>query len=75
MTDIKADHDNVTVNFHYCALLNAWKKLGFDDERCALLCDMAMDGDRGIAESMGLTLDLQETIARGCAICKLHFHK
>lgn len=75
MTDIKADHDNVTVNFHYCALLNAWKKLGFDDERCALLCDMAMDGDRGIAETMGLTLDLNETIARGCETCKLHFHK
>ncbi len=28
----------------------------FDDETCALLCDIAMDGDRGIAEEMGLTL-------------------
>ena len=55
MSDIKADHDNVTVDFHYCALVSAWKKLGFSDETCALLCDMAMDGDRGIAEAMGLT--------------------
>ena len=75
MNNIKADSDNVTVDFNYCALVNAWKKLGFDDETCALLCDMAMDGDRGIAEAMGLTLDLNETIAQGCAQCKLHFHK
>ena len=65
----------VPVDFHYCALLNAWKKQGFDDETCALLCDIAMDGDRGIAEEMGLTLDLTDTIAKGCATCKLCFHK
>ena len=75
MSDIAADRGNVTVNFHYCALVNAWKKLGFSDDTCALLCDMAMDGDRGIAEAMGLTLSLTDTIAKGCATCKLHFHK
>ena len=75
MSDIAADQENVTVNFHYCALVSAWKKLGFSDETCALLCDMAMDGDRGIAEAMGLTLTLTDTIAKGCATCKLHFHK
>jgi len=75
MSDIAADQDNVTVNFHYCALVSAWKKLGFSDETCALLCDMAMDGDRGIAEANNLTLNLTDTIAKGCATCKLHFHK
>lgn len=75
MKDIRADSGNVTVNFHYCALVDAWKKLGFDDETIAKLCDMAMDGDRGIAEAMGLSLDLNETIAQGCETCKLHFHK
>jgi len=75
MDGIRADHDNVETHFHYCALVSAWQKLGFDDETCALLCDMAMDGDRGIAEAMGLTLDLTETIAAGCPACKLHFHK
>lgn len=64
-----------SVDFHYCALLAAWKKLGFDDETCAKLCDIAMDGDRGIAEAMGLTLDLTDTIAKGCPTCKLCFHK
>lgn len=75
MKNIQADHDNVTVNFNYCALVSAWKKLGFDDETCALLCDVAMDGDRGIAETMGLELALENTIAKGCATCDLHFHK
>ena len=71
----ECDKDNLKIQFHYCPLLNAWKKLGFDDETCAKLCDIAMDGDRGIAESMGLTLDLKETIAQGCQTCNLHFHK
>jgi hypothetical protein len=75
MDSISADQDNVKTEFHYCALVHAWQKLGFDDKTCALLCDMAMDGDRGIAETMGLTLDLNETIAKGDSSCKLHFHK
>jgi len=75
MHNISADKDNVKTNFQYCALVSAWKKLGFDDDTCALLCDMAMDGDRGIAEAMGLKLELAQTIAQGCAECNLHFHK
>lgn len=75
MDHISADHDNVKVDFHYCALVTAWQKLGFDDETCAKLCDIAMDGDRGIAEAMGLQLSLTDTIAQGCPDCKLHFHK
>ena len=75
MRPINADRDSLSVDFHYCALVSAWQKLGFDDKTCELLCDMAMDGDRGIAEVMGLTLNLDETIARGCADCKLRFHK
>ena len=75
MFPITADKDNVRVDFHYCALVSAWQKLGFDDDTCDLLCDMAMEGDRGIAEAMGLKLDLTETIAQGCESCKLHFHR
>jgi hypothetical protein len=75
MDSISADKDNLTVNFHYCALVGAWQKLGFDDATCSLLCDMAMDGDRGIAEAMGLKLELNDTIAKGCPTCKLHFKK
>jgi len=75
MDNFVADEGKLKVDFHYCALVSAWKKLGLDDERIAKFCDIAMDGDRGIAESMGLTLDLSDTIAKGCTTCKLHFHK
>ena len=65
----------LSIDFHYCALVSAWKKLGLDDKTCALLCDMAMDGDRGIAEVMGLQFDLGRTIAQGCPDCQLRFSK
>jgi len=75
MRPIVAEKDTLNVDFHYCALVSAWQKLGFDDKTCELLCDMAMDGDRGIAEAMGLTFELGDTIAKANADCKLHFQK
>lgn len=75
MHSIGAAQDNLKVDFHYCALVKAWQKLGFDDETCALLCDMAMDGDRGIAEVMELKLDITATIAQGHPVCTLHFRR
>jgi hypothetical protein len=63
------------IDFHFCALVSAWKKLGLDDKTCALLCDMAMDGDRSIAEVMGLQFELGRTIAQGCPDCQLRFRK
>ena len=53
MDNFVVDKDNLKVDFHYCALVSAWKKLGVDDAKIAKFCDIAMDGDRGIAESMG----------------------
>ncbi|MCL2094465.1 MAG: L-2-amino-thiazoline-4-carboxylic acid hydrolase [Treponema sp.] len=73
MRPIESDKNNLKVDFHYCALLASWKKLGFDDKTCELLCDMAMDGDRGIAEGMGIKFELGNTIAQGCSECQLHF--
>lgn len=75
MRPINADKNSLTVDFHYCALITAWQKLGFDDKTCDLLCDMAMEGDRGIAEVMGLNFELGDTIAKGCETCKLRFQK
>jgi hypothetical protein len=73
--NIYADEENLKVEFHYCPLVAAWRKLGFDEKTCALLCDMAMDGDRNIAAQMGLKLDLEDTIARGGPCCKMHFYR
>ena len=67
--------EELAVDFHYCPLVEAWKKLGFDDKTTSLLCDMAMEGDRGIADVMGLDLELGETIAQGRPACKLRFSR
>ena len=75
MDVVACDRDNLKIEFHYCPLLHAWEKMGVSDSEGALLCDMAMDGDRHIAKAMGITLDLTDTIANGCEVCKLHFHK
>jgi hypothetical protein len=67
--------NSLSIDFHYCALVNAWKKLGLDDKTCELLCDMAMEGDRSMAEIMELQFTLGHTIAQGCPNCELRFKK
>lgn len=72
---IEADYDHVIAEFSQCPLVQAWEKLGYEGEDLKLLCDMAMDGDRGIADQMGLKLDITKTIAAGDKVCRLRFHK
>jgi len=67
--------DRLDIEFHYCPLVKAWQDLGFDDATCDKLCDMAMDGDRGIAKAMGLEFHLGDTIAKGCKVCQVSFYK
>lgn len=72
--DIKrCTDDNLDIDFHYCPLVKAWQKQGCSDEEIARLCDIAMCGDRGIAESFGCELELPSTIARGDDICQIRF--
>ena len=72
--DIKrCTDDNLDIDFHYCPLVKAWQKQGCSDEEIELLCDHAMCGDRGIAESYGCTLQLHKTIAKGDEICEIRF--
>jgi hypothetical protein len=60
------------VEFHYCPLVNAWTQLTDDEKKIARLCDIAMDGDRGIVSTFpGFNLDLENTIASGDDVCRL----
>jgi hypothetical protein len=70
----KSTDDELEIHFHYCPLVVAWQKLGCGDEAISLLCDIAMDGDRGIVSNFD-TIDftLGETIAQGHPVCKLYF--
>ena len=65
--------DKLSIDFHYCPLVKAWQKQGCTDEEIRVLCDHAMCGDRGIAESFGCELDLPSTIANGDDICQIRF--
>ena len=72
--DIKrCDDDHLDIDFHYCPLVKVWQKQGCSDEEIRKLCDHAMCGDRGIAESFGCELDLPATIARGDDVCQIRF--
>ena len=71
----KCTDDEFELHFHYCPLVKAWQKAGCSDDEIAMLCDIAMCGDRGIGERYGAELDLPKTIARGDDICHLRYHK
>jgi len=55
----------------FCPLVEIWKDEGCTPEELHLLCDIAMEGDRGRAEAHGLDMELEETIARGHKRCRL----
>ncbi|MDR3335907.1 MAG: L-2-amino-thiazoline-4-carboxylic acid hydrolase [Treponema sp.] len=75
MKIIRTTADNFDVDFHYCPLVKAWQKQGCPDEEIDKLCDFAMYGDRGIAESFGCELDLLKTIAKGDGLCEIRFRR
>ncbi len=66
--------DNILfIDFGYCPLVAAWQKLGCTDQEIGRLCDIAMEGDRGIAESYGGKMALGGTIAKGYQSCQIRF--
>ena len=75
MDVLEVSDDKLYIDFHYCPLVKAWQNAGCSDEEIAMLCDIAMCGDRGIGERYGAELDLPKTIANGDDICHLRYHK
>ena len=74
--DINKTDDKMVATFHYCPLVKAWQKLGLDDATIAELCDVAMDGDRGIvSQNPGLKFELGETIGKGADTCTVTVSK
>jgi hypothetical protein len=55
----------------FCPLVEIWKQEGCTQEELELLCDIAMEGDRGRAEAHGMEMELEQTIARGDKRCRL----
>lgn len=72
---LESTNDRLSVEFGYCPLVAAWQKMNCSDEDIARLCDIAMEGDRGIIEQFGGKLELGETIAEGFGKCQVAFQK
>lgn len=75
MKIINCTDDELSIDFHYCPLVKAWQRQGCTDEQILRLCDIAMCGDRGIAESYGAVLELPQTIAGGAPTCAIRFKR
>lgn len=74
--DVDVNEEALNIEFNYCPLVAAWKKLTNDEEKIAKLCDIAMDGDRGIASAFpSFEFELGKTIAKGDKICEVCFKK
>lgn len=75
MKILESTDNRLSIDFGYCPLVAAWQKIGCTDEGIGRLCDIAMEGDRGIAESFGGSLEIGETIAKGYERCQIRFLK
>jgi hypothetical protein len=70
--DVDVNEKRLIVDFHYCPLVAAWKKLTKDEKAIDEMCDLAMEGDRGIISTYDkFEFDLQKTIASGDNHCRL----
>ncbi len=67
--------DALEIRFRYCPLVAGWLKAGVPVEDIPLLCDIAMDGDRNIAGTVGVGFALGTTIAEGAPVCEVNFLK
>jgi L-2-amino-thiazoline-4-carboxylic acid hydrolase-like protein len=68
----EASADRFEVHFHYCPLVAAWLKQTRDEKKIETLCDIAMDGDRGIIAAFPkFRFELDEAIAQGDKVCKI----
>ena len=72
MDVVESTDDRFVVEFHFCPLVRAWTKLTDNEEEIAHLCDIAMDGDRGIVSRFpDFQMELKDTIASGGKVCRL----
>lgn len=50
--------DQLGIDFHYRPLVAAWQAQGVSDGQIEKLCDIAMQGDRGIVSAFVCELNL-----------------
>ncbi|MBU3185864.1 L-2-amino-thiazoline-4-carboxylic acid hydrolase [Clostridium estertheticum] len=74
--DVKSTPEELSIEFHYCPLVAAWEKLTGDEIKISKLCDIAMEGDRGVISKFDkFTFKLGNTIANGANTCQVSIRK
>lgn len=72
MEKVEKNETKGVLRFHYCALVESWKKLGCSAEEISQLCRLARHGDYGVISNFpDLQLDFQKLIAEGDDVCEL----
>ena len=73
---IERDEEHLVIRAGYCPLLEAWVLAGASDEEAAKLCDIAMDGDRAMVNSIpGIACGLRRSLAFGDCQCEFLVEK
>jgi hypothetical protein len=67
--------DHCEQQMTFCPLVEAWQELGCSREEMNLLCDIAMEGDRGRAAYHNIPLEITSRIAVGDPYCCLVLKK
>lgn len=68
---IEKEEDHLVIKAGYCPLMHAWVESGGSDEFVKLLCDIAMDGDRAMVNSIpSLDFSLRRSLAFGDHQCE-----
>lgn len=71
MEEIKVEEEQGIYRFHHCALCDAWRELGCNQEEIDALCKLAMEGDFGVVSNFPLDLKFNSTIADGSKFCEM----
>jgi len=72
---VKDTDDEAVIEFSYCPLVEAWRRLGASQEETALLCKMARCGDHGRIAAFPLELTFDRLLAEGDDLCRLVIRK
>lgn len=68
---IERDEEHLVIKAGYCPLMHAWVDCGGDDAFVGKLCDIAMDGDRAMVNSIpSLDFSLRRSLAFGDDQCE-----
>lgn len=74
-TEIVKAGDRTEMHMTFCPLMTGWKQMGCSASEMDLLCDIAMEVDRGRADYHGVPYEISERLAKGDPFCRLVFKK